>query len=154
MRASFIYLSLASTCTLSACNHAAIEKDVDQKLSNESSVTSVPALYAETTATIENAKNVSPEQKSKLFALRTSTRDQLTDNTQKTNKLKAVLIDDLVQNNYNENEVEVIKNKLKDLKQKRLSIMFGSIKDANDILGRQAMLNSQIMNDFLKIQHD
>ena len=149
-----LLMSATPAFILSACNHSAIEKDVDVKLSRESDVTSGAALYTETTATIENAKNVTPEQKSQLLALRTDTREQLENNNQKTLKLKSILIEDLVKNDYKENEVELIKDQLKGLKTQRLTIMFGAVTEANKILGRQARLNDDVMRDFVRIQHE
>ncbi len=153
LRTTFLMLA-APALILNACNHASIEKDVNQKLSNESDVTTGAALDTETTVAIENAKDVTADQKSKLLALRTDTRQQLDNNNQKTLKLKSVLIEDLVKNDYKENEVELIKDQLKKLKSQRLSIMFGAVTEANKILGRRARLNDDVMRDFVRIQHD
>ncbi len=145
---------LSSVLLLMSCANAQLEKEVNQKLTQETEIKSLNDLRADATFHIENAKGVSADQKAKLFALRDSTRQQIDQNWQQSLKLKSLIISDLVEANYNESEVERAKTKLKGLESKRLSIMFDALEEANKILGRQAQLNTDIMHEFIKIQHD
>jgi hypothetical protein len=143
-----------SIFALTSCNHAALERDVSQQVANESNIKTGADLNASTNSTLENSKDITPEQRDKLMALKKITKEKLDTNSAETNKLKSVLIKNLVQTNYKENEVELIKSKLKTLNSKRLSIMFDSVESANSILGRQARLNDNVMRDFVRIEHD
>lgn len=153
MKFSLVTL-LAPAFILAACSHAAIEKSINQKLSQESGIKTNAELNAEQKTAIDNAKDISPEQKSKLSSLRVLTRQKLGENNQQSLKLKAVLIQDLVAEQYKENEAELIKSKLKSLQSKRLAIIFQAVEEANSILGRQARLNDDVMRDFVRIEHD
>lgn len=139
---------------LSACGHAAIEKSIDQKLTQESDVKTIADLNSEENSFVAGAKNITPEQKTQLLALRALTRQKLNTNNQESNKMKSVLIQDLVAAQYKENEVELIKSKLKNLQSKRLTIMFQAVEEANSIMGREARMNDEVMRDFVRIEHD
>ena len=145
---------MAPALVLAACSHAAVEKSVDAKLQQESSIQTNADLNAEQKTSIDNAKEITPEQKSKLSSLRVLTRQKLEENNQQSLKLKAVLIQDLVAAQYKENEAELIKSKLKSLQSKRITIMFQAVEEANSILGRQARINDDVMRDFVRIEHD
>lgn len=136
---------LSILLTLAACANPSIEKEVNDKISQESEIKTRADLTADTKSSIENAKGVTLEQKSQLLSLRESTNQQIESNWQESLKLKSILIQDLVANEYNEREVELLKGKLQKLETKRLSIMFSAVDRASKILGHQARLNKDIM---------
>ena len=146
---SFFVLSF-----LSGCGHAAIEREIDQKVLQENEIKTRSDLYAEADLMIKNSSDLSAEQKPQLLALRDSTRKALEENWVTSLKLKSVLIKDLVVTDYNENEVELIKTKIRKLTQKRLSIIFQAADKTTEILGRQAQSHGQIMEDVIRVQHD
>ncbi len=150
----FLIQTGGSVLLFVACANATLEKGIDQKISQENEVQTRSDLNNEVSEAVENAKDVTPEQKIQLFALRSSVRQQIDDNWQKSLKLKSVLIKELITSNYNENEVSLIKQRLKKLESQRLAITFDAIDQTNKILGRQAKLNRAVMTDFIRLEHD
>ena len=136
------------------CSHEAVEKDISQKMNRESDVTSQDDLTSKANLVVQNAKGISNDQRRRLMELRSATTMQLEINWQQQLKLKSVLIKEVIQTDYKENEVELIKSKLKDLESKRLAIMFSSVDEANRIMGREARVNDDVMKDFVRIEHD
>ena len=137
---------------LQGCAHSAQEKRLDSKVSQETEVNSRADLQTETTDLIDSAATLSADQKGKLRELRDSTRARLDDLSSNSLKLRAVLIKDLISPQYDEREVELIKSKIKKLENERINTIFGSVEQANKILGRQAMVNQGIMHNLVDFE--
>ncbi len=52
-----------------------------------------------------------------------------------------------------EDEVELIKKRLKGLEEKRLAILFETVEQANVIMGHEAARNRKMIHDFLHESH-
>ncbi|MGZ6359223.1 MAG: hypothetical protein ACXWP1_08725, partial [Bdellovibrionota bacterium] len=65
-------------------------------------------------------------------------------------KLRSVLVEEILSPNYSLDEVGMIKGRLKKLEDKRLSLMFDGIDQANTILGRKAQQHARVMRELLE----
>ncbi len=124
-------------------------KALDDKLSKEPEISSRKQLQSRAQASIDNAVNLTAEQKEKLSALRLNVSNQMNEYNKQSLELRSILIKDLLSSNYNHEEVGLIKSRLRKLENKRLSAIFESIEKANVILGREAELNRPVMEEFL-----
>ena len=66
-------------------------------------------------------------------------------------KLRALLIQDTLASADNSDEVALVKERLKNIENKRLSFVFDAVEQANSILGRQAPENQNLMYEMLDI---
>lgn len=148
MRKLFLVIVVVSSILIQACAHSTTEKKLDEKMSQETAVKSRLDLSTEATQMINEAVGLSDDQKSKLLALRDSMREQNDSFTSQSLKLRSVLIRDLISADYDAKEVALIKKKIKALESKRVSALFDAIEKANAILGREAMANQKIIQDF------
>jgi hypothetical protein len=140
---------ISSIPILQGCAHSALEKHVDQEVTQESAVKNNADLRAEADQLIETAPGLSADQRARLSALRNTTRAQTDEMWAQSLKLRSVLIKDLITTNYNEDEVELIKQRIRNLEDKRLSLMFSAVERANTILGRQAMANPRLIDEYI-----
>jgi hypothetical protein len=125
------------------------DKVLNAKMAEQTEISSRADLRAEAKSAVNENDNLSPEQKEKLNALRVQVSSQMDEINKKSLELRAVLLKDLLAPNYNGKEVVLIKNRMRKLEDKRLSMIFESAEKANLILGRQAALNPQLMQQFL-----
>lgn len=135
------------------CSHGALDKKIDEEVAQESTVKTHNDLTNEGTQVLNSAQGLSAEQKQKLKDLRTSVTGQLADIYEKSLRLRSVLIKDLVAKDYNEDEVELIKSRIKYNEDKRLSLMFEAVDKAKTILGRNIEVNRHIVEDFMEGGH-
>ena len=68
----------------------------------------------------------------------------------KSLELRSVLLKDILSTNYNHKEVGLIKNRMKKLEEKRLTMIFDALDKANVIMGRQASENHLLMQELLR----
>lgn len=135
---------------LTACTQKAIEKDVDQKVTQETSINTQADLNAESANLIETATNITEEQRDQLLVLREKTRAETQEQNKESLRLRSVLVKEMLASNYNGKEVSAIKRKIKKADNKMLSILTDSIQKTNTILGRQARDNRAEHNyDFI-----
>jgi PBP1b-binding outer membrane lipoprotein LpoB len=145
-----VLLLITSALALQGCAHSATEKQVDKEVAQEANIKTNADLNAEADKTIDNAQGLSETQKAKLTALRETTKTQIEEARVESLKLRAALIKDVVSTTDKSAEIDLIKKKLKDLENKRLSATFKAIDQANIIMGRQANLNSMMMEEFFE----
>jgi len=134
------------------CAHGSVsptEKRLDDKLAQEETIKTNADLKAETTKLLETSKRLNPRQRTELESLRASTNAQLDKIRAETLKLRAILISDVVSSDYNSDEVDLIKHRIKDLEQKKLSTYFDAVREANIMLGRWASKGDRITSDVL-----
>ena|ERR1700722_1988711 len=127
---SLMSLALA----LAAC--ASSDKKLDEKLSQETTVTNQTQLHSEAGDLIQKSKGLSAEQKTQLMTLRDSVRKEMAKVQNDSVKLRAVLIKDVMAQNYNPDEVADIKDRMRKTEEKRLALTFNAVDRANDIIGR------------------
>jgi PBP1b-binding outer membrane lipoprotein LpoB len=125
-------------------------KKLDQKMAQESKVSSTSDLRLEAQKSIESAINLTSEQKEKLNQLRKSVSNQTDEFNKKSLELRSILLTDLLAPNYNANEVRVIKSRMRKLEDQRLSMIFDAADKANVILDRQAAANHLLMRQLIE----
>lgn len=143
---------LFSSIIFFGCAHKQAETELNEKITQETSVKSDKDLQAEASSLLEKA-NLTAQQKQQLLTLQKSTRDQLSSYHEQSLRLRSVLIKDLASSANKAEEIALIKKQLRSVENKRLSVLFEAIEKANMITGRNNPMNENIMNDFLDI-HD
>jgi len=134
---------------LGGCSHAALDQRINEKVAQESAINNRAELHTEAEKLIETAPGLNAEQRSGLLGLSKATRSQVDLIIATSIKLRSVLIKDLIATNYNEDEVETIKDRLRSLEDKRVSVLFDSIGQANTILGNDAQVHAAIIHAFI-----
>ena len=135
---------------LQGCASTAVEKKIDVRVDQETIQTRAD-LNKETDDLIRNTPDLNDDQRAKLITLRDRTQVQAEEIRENSLKLRAVLVHDMVAKNYDENEVELIKTRIRKLERERLDIFFKAVEQANTILGRQAFANGHIIDSFIEI---
>ena len=147
MKLNFMFLFLATLVGCSSAN----KKVLDQKMEAES-VDSRAELKIETKNSIDNAVNLTQEQKQKLNTLRSSVSKKIDELNKQSLELRSILVKNIVSTNYNSDEVSLIKVRMRKLEDKKLMAIFKSIDEANQILGRQARDNRHVMQEMIGIR--
>ena len=148
-----LYMLVVCGILISACSQMAVEKDIAQKVNQESNINTQADLNTESASLIETAPNLTDKQRGELIVLRESFRSETKALTIESLRLRSVLMKELLSADYRQAEVNTLKNKIKKAEDKKLAIMMDSIKKTNLILGRQAKVNLR-MQDTDFIMHD
>jgi hypothetical protein len=148
---SFLVLCVMS---FSGCAHGLVEKQLDEKIAREETVNKRSDLRAESDRLIETAPGLSEEQRKMLRALRDSTRIQSDELREKSLRLRAVLIKDLLSPRYSSDELDLVKAKMKDVEQENLHVFFSSVRQANTILGRWRPQKDEAFYDQMMLMMD
>lgn len=125
--------------TLIAVGCTSLDKQVDQKLKDVQPTQSREDLNREAMQDIAKATELSSEQRAQLVTLREKVRNDITSLQNDSLKLRALLIQEVLTPGYNSDEVEVIKNRMKHIEQRRLTVLFEWVDQANRIIGRTNM---------------
>lgn len=134
-----VFLSI----TVSGCAHGEIERNLDEKLARETSVKHRADLKVEARNLIDNAPGLTDNQRKELGELLKSTGVESDQIQERSFRLQAVLVKELLKSNYNSDEVDVVKSKMKDLEHERLHLFFTAIRNVNTLLGRWRPLRQQ-----------
>lgn len=140
---------LVATLVLAGCATGSVNKQLDKEVAQEGNIKSRADLSAETTQDLNSAR-MNPEQRAKLEKLKstfTAQDNQIRDNAL---ELRAVLVKELLSEHYDQNKVDVIKKRMWDLENKRLSLIYGAIDKANKILGHFEAEDRKFINDFFE----
>ena len=132
---------------LQGCAHSALETRVDNEVAQESRIKTSSDLRAESAHLIQSAPNLTLDQRSKLTNLRAATEIQIDLARAQSLKLRSVLMKDLISTHYDADEVALIKQKMRDLENKRLSVTFNAVEEANTIMGHGLIENRTRMMD-------
>lgn len=145
-----IYIMIASTLVFQGCAHSALDAKVDQEMAQETTVKTNADLRAESSQLLQTAPGLTSDQRARLVALRDATRSQLDSLWSQSLKLRAVLIKDLITAKYNEEEVDLIKDRMKKIEDQRLAVTFNAVEQANTILVHEPALpnHQELMNEF------
>jgi hypothetical protein len=144
--ASLSITTLLAIFAAVGCTSKATKENLNEKVSAESHVTTPADLHAEVKDAIIDAKNLSPDQKEKLSALRDETHTKLESYHQEALRLESVLAKDIVSPKYNISEVKLIKQRMRKLETQRLDLIFDTVDKANLIMGRQALNNEEVLH--------
>lgn len=152
MSKSLKLASLASVLAMGAfsCSHGALDQKIDQEVAQETSVKTRSDLIQEASSVLDNASDLSAEQRDQLKALRSSVTGKMDQLYSQNLKLRSVLIKDLVAKDYNEDEVELIKARIKYNEDKRLTLIFEAVEKAKGILGHALLANRHIVEEFME----
>lgn len=150
MKKTWAVLLTGGMMALQGCASAALDKRVDEKLAGETAIQNRTELSADATRRIDSASGLSAEQRAQLTELRKSTSAEIAALGSQSLKLRALLVRDLITTNYDEDEVALIKQRIKTVEDKRVSLIFDAVEKANSILGRQAKSNADLMGEFFE----
>ena len=123
---------------------------LEARIAQEPPVADRQQLQKEASKLIESDGDLTAEQKTRLEILRTKLSADLDQISVQSLKLRSVLVQDVLSPGYSLDEVDLIKNRLKKLEDKRLTVMFEGVDQANSILGRQAAHHSHMMRQLLE----
>lgn len=138
-----------SAVFLQSCAHDETVRGLDEKLSQETAIKTRADLKTEVNHLIDTAPQLTTEQRSKLRELRDSYRVKTAKIWKKSLRLQAVLIADILDQNHNREEIELIKRRIKNFEDDRVSLLFETVRTTNMILGRWASANQRITSHLL-----
>jgi hypothetical protein len=130
---SFILIGCASSMQKQVQQEAAVQTDVH---SNHDAVDSGRNA-------ILNSTKLNQQQKDQFLQVMAHTEDEMTDIRAQEGKLKAALFQSLSQGEYNPFKISVYQSKLKKLENKKLDLMFASLKKVRHILGKDPQFNQE-----------
>jgi Spy/CpxP family protein refolding chaperone len=135
--------------SLLACSHAA-NRTVDEKLANQTAPENRKELQSETNSLIQTA-DISDQQRDRLIRIRDQARTQLDQEQTESLKLRSALMQEVMAQNFNADQVGVIKGRMKKLENKRLATIFKAVDDANKVLGHDNIdLRREYMHDIIR----
>lgn len=152
-RMVFVLALLAAL--IQGCAHTSENKKVDQEVA-KSPVKSNQELRQEADKELKTSPGLNEEQRKELMALRDSTREQMDKMRLQSLKLRSVLISTVISPNYDADEVSTVEEKMKDVENKRLSVLFDAVEQANKIMGRTTSStesNRRIMREMFFEEH-
>jgi PBP1b-binding outer membrane lipoprotein LpoB len=153
MNKRYGFTILSMVLAFQGCAHSQTDKELDQKLAQETEVKSRADLKQEMKDRIDTAAGLTDEQRSQLNSLREATQQKVSQLSRQSLQLKSVLVKDLVSTNYNEDEVNLIKKRIHDLEEKKVSTLFDAADQANRIMGHNAVKNQQVFNNIFEVPH-
>ena len=129
-------------------NSKRIDQDLDARLQTAPTAANYEQFGKNARKQIKDSSATS-EQKAKLLQLQRDTQDKSIQLRDQYYKLRSLLIQDLAAKNYDQDEVEAIKNRLKKVEDQRLQLIYTAVDQASAILGHdQVDQNVQIMRTF------
>jgi hypothetical protein len=130
------------------CASVTLNKALDEKIAQEKNVDGRKGIQTEADQLIKNTSSLTPQQKKDLKTLGQSLSSQLDEISKESFKLRAVLIQDVI-SNYNSAEIDLIKDRLRKVEDRRLRLTFSTVEKANSILGRESARNNELSRDIL-----
>ena len=137
-------LNLLLGFVLVACVGNAVDRRLDEKLARQSEIRSPLELEAKASTLLEATPGLTSEQKEALRSLRASVQEKLRANNSNALKLSAILVEDLLDPGNHAAEIESLKARLRQLARERIELTFDAVNQANDALGRNALLREAI----------
>lgn len=150
MRTQYVIMTVAATLAIQGCAHGQLEKRIDEKVAQETQVKTRADVSEEAKESIERASGLTQDQRSQLLSLRESTHAQMDRLINQSLRLRAVLVKDLISTAYDEDEVQLIKRKIRDVEKQRVSEIFDATDQANRILGREAVNNRKVLDEMFE----
>lgn len=135
------------------CAHKA-ETKLENKISQEAPITD-SSLSADAKKLIDSAPGLTDGQRSRLTTLREETQKSVSGLEERSLKLRSILYKDLAAAKFDRKEVDMIKNRIKGVEKKKVSILLEAVEKANSILGNEALQSEKNLNDFyFMLNHD
>jgi hypothetical protein len=119
----------------SGCASRAIEKQVDVQAAKEKPTTQ-RELRNEAKKRIETSTTLTESERRRLLALVARTETAIAKDSQVSVKLRALLIEDIIKPDYEDEEIQIIKMKIMRAENNRLNTILNATIEANKILGR------------------
>jgi len=129
---AFLMIPL-SLVSMSGCSHQSTNV-LDQKIAALGA--SGTQLDDEFSKELAASAILSNEQKSKMQNLRENTLKQISEFNEAALKLKTILIRDLLSKDSEHEEIDLIKLKMRDIEEKKMTTVFDAIKTANELMGK------------------
>lgn len=145
----FLFLVLAIT----GCVHTGADKDLDQRVKDESAMTDSRQLENKSIDLISTMPNLTNEQRERLSKLKIDTSLQMRNLDQKSIQLRSVLLTDLSNTVYDKKEIDLIKKRIKKVENLRMTKLFDAVEKASSILGRTSNNTPELMEKFW-FEHD
>jgi hypothetical protein len=140
----FVVILLASGCATD------LDKKLNMKVAEEPEVSSSEELNQQTKVAINEDKNLTDDQKKKLTQLRKDTNAKLKGLREQALKLREALLSDFLAEN--DEEVDIIHDRLKVNYSKRLDVLFDAVSSANRIIGHVPR-NRQWIDEMMLNEH-
>lgn len=152
----WIILATVSVLAMQGCAHTETNKKIDQKVAREPQVSTNAELQVEGANAVKNAPGLSDAQRAQLDDLRKTTRSQVSELQSESLKLRSLLIKEMLASDYDREEVDVLKGRLRSVEKKRLNTIFGAIEKADVILDHKTSAENVLMMDtfFEKSGHE
>lgn len=142
----FITGVVASGCASPASKKA--DQDIDVKLQSMPTASNYEEFGKSARKQIRES-DATNEQKAQLLQLQRDTQDKSIQLRDQYYKLRSLLIQELSAKNYDRDEVEAIKERLKKIEDQRLQLIYTAVDQASAILGHdQVEQNAKIIRTF------
>ena len=125
-------IACATLLIIAGCATGASKK-LDQKISQEPEIGNSTALSQKAQSDIDQDKGLTADQKAKLSKLREETSAELRNLRQQSLKLRDILVQDFVAEN--DQEIDLVHDRLRDNSDRQISLIFDSLKKADLIVG-------------------
>ncbi len=125
-------------------------KKVDKELAQERAPKNRAELRETSSHLIDEAVNVTPDQKMRLYALQLKVRNEIDEANEESLKLKSLVVKNLISPDYHETKNRVLKSRIKKLEGKKVNLVLDAVDEANKILGRETARNNRILYDFIE----
>ena len=113
--------ALLAAAFVTDCAHK-IEDNLNKKLAEQPDISGPQSLADQASKLIQTSPNLTELQRSKLSKLRDETQQKIKDIDQLSLKLRSTLYADLVSPSFNRKEVDLIKNRIKKVEKKKVSV--------------------------------
>jgi hypothetical protein len=140
----FTFVMLMVGCA----TNGTLSKELDAKLSEQKAPTGIEQIGKEARSGIRNSKGLTAQQKEKLLALQRHSETKAKELRETSLKLREILIRDLTSSNYSDQEVALIKDRLKGVEDQRLSNIFDTVDQVNSIVGRESADRESVLRSF------
>lgn len=129
-------ISIISACSSHETRpEVQLPTEIEQKMASSPGVGGTNAIARRAAEDFIGMKGITPDQRAKLIAIYLSTYDQALKIQSDISLSKFRLFDLISSTSYSSASVENLKQKIVDLDQKRLIIMFKALADVQDVVG-------------------
>lgn len=132
----------------SGCASQKVNQDIDTRLKDIPDIGSFQDLAKSARKEIKDS-DLSADKKARLLQIQRTTEDRSNELRQQSFKLRALLIQDLSSNHYDQDEVDAIKVRLKKIQDQRLQLIYTAVDQTSSVLGTdQADQKARIIRTF------
>jgi DNA primase len=149
MKKSVLIVTALAAVMFSGCASYQLKRKLDEKMALEPRTIQQSDVQSESEQLLKNTRGFSEKQKSELVSLRDSVRAEMKDLDQQSLKLRSILIQDIVAPAYNVGEVDLIRDRLHEIENRRLNAVFHAVRKAEAILGRDIVRSQNVFDGFM-----